>query len=386
MKKKVFVWVMALVMVFSSMSIAFADDSGTPKLYPNYRVKIVVNNNDCVHMDKMDVRLQVQVEYTGTELVLKYDENQQAYVDEGFIPVLNDEFGKLAPDVTAKIVVEDGDPNHEVSNSTGMLSAVIFKTKAELKAEADATANFIIYWAYKMASEEPAAVAELEAAFGGTLGIDADDNVTINGKVLGMDDLIALIRTNPDKFDATEENLAMIEEYEEMMASNTFLGQVEFTESIDCNCPDLVDYSLYHEYYDENNQYVAQEWVDSRGADGAVVKVKDVPLQEKYEGVTYKFKGAYIYDETKGGIDRDNPVTEFTVAENIQVVFIYEAVKAPSGGDGDDGTKDDGAKADGDKGADSSVDTGDDFNVLPFIVLMILAVGGSVAVVARRRA
>ena len=311
MKKKLFVWVMALVMVLSSMSVAFADDNGAKKFYPNYTAMIKVSNDDCIHYDKMDVRLQVDVAGTGTELKLEYDEEQQAYVDEGYIPVLDSQFGKMAPEVSANIVVEDGDAAHEVFNDVDMKAAVIFKTKAELKAEADATANYIVYWAYKMASEDPAALAELETTFGGKLGLDANDDVTLNGAVLGMGDLLNVIKNNPEKMELTEEGLAEINEYEEMMAAESFLGQVEFTEAIKCNCPDLVDYSLYHEYYDGNGDYIAQEWIDSKGANGEVIKVTDVPLKETYEGVTYKFKGAYLYDEEKGGLEYNQVQPEY---------------------------------------------------------------------------
>lgn len=392
MKKKLFVWVMALVMVLSSMSVvAFADDNSGEKTYPNYNAIIYVENEDCVHKDKLDVKIELTAGNTEALLTLKYDPDLDAYVDEGYMTAIDAEILKAVPELTAKIVVDDGDATHEIYNDSDMLAATIVHTKDEIKAEADATMNYIMYWVYEMVKDDPEALAEVEKILGGTLSVDDNENLLIDGRVLGMQDMIDISKRNAEELGLDEEALAEIEAYEKMMASDAFLGQVEITETIKCNCPDIVDYNLYHEYYDGNGDYVAQEYIDSRDAAGTVIKVADIPLKEEYDGVKYTFKGAYLYDEKKDGWDYDNPLTEFTVAENMEVGLVYETDEVLFGdGDGngnggadgnDDGDRNDGVAED----VDGTVDTGDDFNMLPFVALMVLAAGGAVAAVIRRR-
>jgi hypothetical protein len=205
---------------------------------------------------------------------------------------------------------------------------------------------------------------------------------------------------DPEGGDLTEEEveeaLAEITAYEDLMAkleSGEYAGELTVYCALECECVELAEYTLYHEYYDENDEYVAQETEWPLVPNGSVVtteQLKEMYVTE-YEGKKYEVEGVYLVDNETGEVDWDNPVEEFTVVDGYdeetetwywtEVVIKYVLAADDTGNNvGGEGNGDQDNSNTDDKN-DSKVEsgvppTGDNTSIGFFVLLMAAAVVG----------
>ena len=417
MKKKLLAMIMAVIMVFTTMSaVAFAEDeqAGT---YPNLSVGVSIDNPDCIHYD--DAKVSVKI--TKDDLIvasidLNYDKEWGQYSFEGRQDGIDTIINEIAGneelmkeysdwmadlnteedfDILAKagyeieVIAEDNDANHDFE-VYGLESSIA--TKELIEETTDAIANMVVMMIIN--SSSAAEIAEVAVLFGGVNLVAKEGTAYIvyadnTEKAVGFNDLLDLVK-NEDvakEMELEDDDIAAIKEYEDMMAAmeaGTYKGELDIYADLKCGCQVMNEYTLYHEYYDADGKYIAQVSSDVKAAEGTVVKVEDLKLIEKYDGESYGFEGVYLYNEKTGDWDWKNPVTEFTVPsiasdEYLQVCIKYVSTSAAVAGEAE--PEGEGSKTDG-----SNPDTGDDFNVLPFAAIMLLAAAGMGAAVIRRRA
>ena len=417
MKKKLLVFVLAVIMVFSTMSVAAFAEEGQAVTYPNLSIGVSVDNPDCIHYDDAKVSVKItKNDLTVASIDLNYDKEWGQYSfegrQEGIDAIIDEIAGNESLmkeysdwmadlnteedfDILAKagyeveVIAEDNDANHDFE-VYGLESSIA--TKELIEETTDAIANMVVMMIIN--SSSAAEIAEVAVLFGGVNLVAKEGTAYIvyadnTEKAVGFNDLLDLVK-NEDvakEMELEDDDIAAIKEYEDMMAAmeaGTYKGELDIYADLKCGCQVMNEYTLYHEYYDADGKYIAQVSSDVKAAEGTVVKVEDLKLIEKYDGENYKFDGVYLYNEKNDEWDWANPITEFTVPlttsdEYLSVCIKY--VSTSSGVAGDSEPEGEGGKADG-----SNPDTGDDFNVLPFAAVMLLAVAGMGAAVVRRRA
>lgn len=416
MKKKLLAIVMAMIMVLSTASVAVFAEDGSSATYPNISADVYPDNMYCIHYE--DAKVSIKITKEGMDPItidLKYDDEWESYSfegkAEGIDAIIDDitnnkdlmkaysnwmadfdteeEFDILdKAGYKVEVIAEDNDANHEFE-AYEIESSIV--TKDIIDATTNAITNMIMVAIVNSSDAET--LAELAAFFGGVNLIVEEGAAYIvyadntEKEAVEFNDLIKLMKNEEvaKEMELDEEDLAGIKEYEDMMAAmeaGTYKGELTIDASLKCGCPDINEYTLYHEYYDANGKYVGQVSSDIEAAVGTYVKVDDIKLVEKYDGKTYKFVGLYPVDEKTGEGDWDNPIkTGFEIPgiddDYIEVIAKYVLTSSSAGTDA--------VPADSDKGG-KSPDTGDDFNVLPFAAVMLLAAAGMAAAVVRRRA
>lgn len=420
--KKLLSITLAIIMVFATMSTAvFAE--GEQKQFPNVYADVWTDNIDCIHSEDADVSLKItKGSMVPIVLDLQFDEDYGSYVfegrTEGIDPIITEiagntvlmqEYADWIADLdaegsfdilgkagyTVEVIAEDNDADHELT--VGEIDSSVL-TK-ELIDDTTETVTYLLMSTIINASTD-AEVKELAELFGGVDLLVKEDAVYIvysdsTEKELVFTDLLELIKDEDlaDEMELDEEDLADIKEYEDMIAAmeaGTYLGELIIDINLECECPVLSEYTLYHEYYDADDNYIDQTYIEKTVPELSVVKLEDIKLLEKYDGKEYKFVGLYIVEED-GECDWSKPVSEFTVPkaddeEYMEVVakYVAEGETGSSGGTGE-GTPSD-LSGDSEIENIDGIDTGDDFNALPFAVVMLLAALGMGAAVVRRRA
>lgn len=442
MRKKLLAITMAVIMVFTCMSaVAFAEE-GTDKSYPNLTADIFVDNEYCIHSEDAKVTVKITKKDNSIDQIfidLSYDEDWETYSFEGKKDGVDEIIEAIAADTAVmekyeawladyetdenfnildeagysmEVIVDDNDDQHEFEVYD--IGSFIY-TKALIEETTDMLTNWILLMVIE--SDDAEAIAEIAKLLGGVDLVAEEDPLTEeevvyivsdNGdkRAVKFQDLLNLLKDEDivNEMELDEDDLESIKEYEDMMADQNYKGELSLEASLKCKCPYYNEYTLYHEYYDADGEYLGQIYKDKEAKEGSVIKLKDIQLYEKYEGQDFEFEGMYLVDEDTGEGDWNNPIDKFTVPmydEDVylEVVIKYVAVDPSLGGDGigDDDSKmptgsneidkaeaDKDGKAKAEKG--SSPDTGDDFNILPFAVAMVIAAIGMVAVVIRRRA
>ncbi len=444
MIKKLFALTLVVIMVFTSMSaVAFADESGSAG-YPNLIVDVYPDNPDCKHSEDADVKVMIKKDdATLATIEPDYDDEWGSYyfedkkdeidaIIDAIIAdtALMDEYLAWMADLdteedfdilskagySVEAEVDDHDDDHEITKY--VIDNSIY-TKDIIKETTDAMANILALAIISSCSTDE--VVEFAGYLGGVNLVAKDgtayivyaDDANKDDKAVEFDDLLQLLKNEEvvKEMELEEEELAVIKEYEDMMADATYKGELYIDVSFECDCPELCEYTLYHEYYESKDSKEPEESVavDKEAPADSIIKQKDIKLFEKYDGKEYKFDGLYIVDED-GECDWNAPVKEFKVPgidddEYLEIVVRYVAVGESSGESNDfdeedpsldesgiegttpkdgDGSKDKIDKA-GEK-IDKTVDTGDDFNVLPLVAVMTLALIGMAAAFIRRRA
>ena len=407
--KKLLSILLVMALVLSGMtSMAFAGEEA--EALPNFFGNVWAYNYDCVH--KADTEVSVKITKEGMEDVvipIPYDEEWEEYVFEGVVEGLDAIIKDVAPAYDAafedeavdyvdalsimqdlgysvEVVMEDNDAEHEFVIGEDELYVDLL-TYASVKASLDFVIEFI---------ED--------------LLVEFDPTYVPTGSFEAFLKAYKEMLMDPDGMDMdkedAEEALAEIAALEEMLAalaSGEYAGQMTVSVGADCECPELAEYTLYHEYYDEEGEYVAQEWEFPRVPQGTVVKVEDLEYVTEYEGVEYEVEGVYLVDTESGEVDWENPVDEFTVVDYYdeeldeyfwtEVLVKYVPVSEDPGeepGDepvvpgpgegttGGEGEGNDDAQKPTDKPADKPADkeetktpvTGDATVILPYVLLM----------------
>lgn len=382
MKKKLFVWVMAIVLAFSSLSIVAFADEDTGEHYPNYSVDVDITNDDCKYFDSSELDIKLNVTFSGESVVIPvtYDSEYEWYYVEGYSELLRKLIETKSTDFTAEVIIEDNDLEHNFQTDTNI--DVDIYTKQEIIEDLNELANFMIGMIYEIIVEEndTESLAELEAALGGTITM-VDDVAMLNGAPLTFQDLVNAFKNNAEALGLGEEGLAAIKEYEDMMASEDFIGSADFVINLKCDCTEMLDYCVNHEYYDKNGEMIDFDANDYTVEAGTVINISDIPLVEKCDGKTYKFEGAYLYNDDYD-LDLNNPITEFTVNEDfMEIGFKYVLVSSNEGGS----KTDDSTTTPDNKTNDKTPETGDSFNTSPFMLLMLLAAFGAVITITTRK-
>lgn len=381
MKKKLFAWFMTIIMVFSSLNIvAFADEENI-KHYPNYSVDTCFSNDDCKLYDSKDLDIQFKITFSGESIMIPviYDNEYEGYYVEGYSELLKKLIETESTDFTTEVIIEDNNPEHNFQNDNKV--DLDITTKQEIVETLNALANLIIFFVYESVVEEgdTATLVEMEAAFGGTITL-VDDVAMLNGVPVTFQDFVNAYKNNAEAMGLGEDELTAIQEYEDMMASDDFIGSADFTINLNCDCTEMFNYSVYHEYYDSKGELIDWEWDDLKAEADTVIKISDIPLVETYDGKTYEFEGAYLYDD-EFELDLSNPITEFTLEEDyFEVGLKYVLVKSS-----DSNSITDDSTSTPNHNNDQTPETGDDFNTTPFMLLMILAGLGAVITISTRR-
>lgn len=417
MNKKLLAVALAVIMVFTTMSAAVFAEEGQ-KTYPNLTAEVYLDNLNCIHYEDADVSVKITKESMEPITVsLKYDDEYEEYLFEGRTDgidaiideiVSNDALMKEYTDWMAdldteedfdilkkagygiEVVVEDNDANHDFE-VYAIESSIV--TKEIIDDTTDAITNMVIIMIINSSNAEE--LAEIATFFGGVNLVSKEGVAYIvyaddTEKAVEFSDLINLLKNEEiaKEMELDEEDMAAIKEYEDMMAAmetGAYKGELMVDAVLKCGCSVMNEYTLYHEYYDANGEYVAQVSSDIEVAEGTVVKVEDLKLVEKYDGENYKFDGVYLYNEKTGDWDWDNPITEFKVPLTTSDEYLDVCVKYTATSGEGTAIPEPGDNGDVDKGG-KSPDTGDDFNVFPFATMMLLAVAGMAAAVVRRRA
>lgn len=382
MRKKLFAWVMTIVLVFSSLSVVVFADEGTAVHYPNYSVDVDFTNDDCKYYDSNDLDIKLNVTFSGESVVIPvtYDNEFEWYYVEGYSELLRKLIETNSTDFTAEVIIEDNDPEHNFHNNNKI--DVDIYTKQEIIEDLNELANFIVAIIYEIIVEEndTESLSELETALGGTI-TEVDDVAMLNGAPLTFQDLVNAFKNNEEALELGEEGLAAITEYENMMASEDFIGSADFIINLNCDCKEIYEYCVNHEYYDSKGEWLDMDISTFSADPGTVVNISDIPLVEKYDGKTYKFEGAYLYND-EYDLDLNNPITEFTVNEDYMEIGLKYVLVSSS----ESGSKtDDSATTPDNNTNDKTPETGDDFNTTPFMLLMILAAFGAVITITTRK-
>ena len=406
MKKKLLVFITAICMVFAYAVPTFAEDG--QKTYPNLMVSVYADNIDCIHASDAEVSLKISKEGMDDILVpVTYDEDMGSYYIEDTIAGIDDiitdvkdEYDQLLDSMSNEVIFAGADEDVDILKKMGYTVEVIVKdtgdghtfTVSEVSSSVltykavtmvtDWIANLIIGMMVEEFTDEgdTEALEELDKLLGGHVTVDNDGNAFVGDEPVTFDDLLKAIENNEEaKAEMDEEDLAAINDYKNMIAAlenGSYKGELMIDVGLDCKCK---EYYLYHEYYDADGKYIAQLSDPQIATAGSVVKVEDIKLIEKYDGVNYKFDGVYLIDEKTGEADFSKPVEEYTVPDvdgNLEVIVKY--ISNESTAQQTSGAED---KVDGNG---KSPDTGDDMNVLPFAVIMVLAAAGAAAAVRRR--
>ena len=140
---------------------------------------------------------------------------------------------------------------------------------------------------------------------------------------------------------------------------------------------------ISHEYHDAEGNYVWDDFSTVIYEPGETVDVADLEVITEVDGVEYEVEGVYLLDEEGENWDYENPVTEFTVEEDMDVLIVYVEAADEEGTAGS--IENEGTTGSGDVSADDeSPKTGDDFEPAPFIVLMAAAVAVMGAAMRKR--
>lgn len=318
--KKTLGVLLVLVMVVSSMTtMAFAADEVA---YPNFYGSVWVENYDCIH--KTDAEVSIKISKEGMEdivIPLPYDEEFEENVIETTVEGVDDIIKEVGPvydaafldenmdyvepltimeelGYTVEVVIEDNDDDHEfLLEDAGLYVDVL--TYESVKA----TLNSM--------------VETLEEII-----LEYDPTYEPVGSFDALLEMYKEVLMNPDGWDMTEEEaeeeLADIMYLEAMLAaleSGEYAGQLMISATIPCECLELIEYTLYHEYYDGNDEYVAQEMLFPRVPNGEVIKVEDLEYVTEYDGVEYEVEGVYLIDNETWEADWENPIEEFTAVD-----------------------------------------------------------------------
>ncbi len=392
--KKVLSILVICAMILSGMtSMAFAEDSITAEPYPNFLGDVWTSNYDCEKKADLEVSIKISKEGMNDIVVpLPYDADLEEYYLETVVEGIDDIVREVGPvyasalmdedetnddalpimeslGYSVEVIAEDNDPDHEV-----------FLDLATVEVE------FVTYETTKMILDLITEMIE-EAI------LEYDPTYVPTGSFDALLEVYKEMLLDPEGADMTEEEvqeaLAEIEAYETMMnalESGEYAGEMLVYADVPCNCPELVEYTLYHEYYDENGEYVAQETEFPVTVNGTVVDVDDLQYVTDYEGVKYEVEGVYLVDNETGDVDWESPVDEFTVIDLYdeetdtyywtEVVIKYTPVSDDAGGDEGDIEGDQGDNKPTDKGESTVPPTGDDTSLGFFALLMAAALVG----------
>lgn len=331
MKKKLLALLTATVMIFSSMALVGCGTEDTA--YPNCQGVVYVENSDCQHLQDAEVRVSIANDSETVTLPLTYSEEWCGYYVEDSFDEVAAIIEEVAPDYDAALeagedtsnileehgytvtaVIEDNDDQHDYTVTDITCD---FLTAYSLKVTTDFIANQLVML-YETEIEDSSSDIDIV--------INDEGTATINGEEVTFDMFVE----EYGKVIEDEEELAALEEYKGMkdaLEDGSYPGKLTFTVNVSCTCPVLTSYSLYHEYYDANGEYVAQEYVDMSGEEGETVAVKDIELMEEYDGQKYQLEGVYLFDSETGEWLLDNPIDEYTVSEYMEVLFKYVPAK-----------------------------------------------------------
>lgn len=310
--KRIVTMLLVVVMLVSSMSaMAFAGTEETQ--FPNVYAAMSMGNWDCEHSadfyGQENVKLVLSKESTGfsAEIPLTYDEDLQWYSAELNDPALDEVIKEVGPVYNETydgatllescgytVTVEGIDAEHfsDMEVSCDVMTAETLKT----------TVDFITQMLVEMIQEE-------DPSFEGWESFDellAAYEEILKDPEMGYTD------------EEIEEELAGIASYFEMveqLENGTYAGELMFSVYANCTCAAKVDYVVYHEYYDADGNYVAQESEFLQAADGETIQVADLATVTEYDGVKYEVEGYYTLDPETYDWDFENPITEFTVSE-----------------------------------------------------------------------
>lgn len=396
---------LVLILVISSMTtMAFAAE-----VYPNFEGDVSAGKYDCVH--KTDAEVSVVISKKGMEdivISLPYNEYYDSYYAEDVVDGVDKIVKVMAPfyDIVGKyvdalkimkglgynvdVVIEDNDEAHEY-NMEDTSIYVDFETPITL------------YKEYKeLIADKSEDIKQVypDYEYDGSF-----DNFVAKYKEMLM---------HPDGWDQDEESAEEMLEYDledlfivkaklDAAKAGDYPGQMQVGVYVTCECPDLIEYTLYHEYYDEDDQYVAQDMEFSRALPDSVVSVDELGYITEYDGVEYQVEGVYLYDSETGEVDWDNPIDKFTVVDyydeetevyyHTDVVIKYVPVSDETGDESGEGTGGEGIPegGNGTTGGDNNQDsankddsgskddsktpsTGDMLTVVPYVLLMAAAV------------
>ncbi len=402
--KRVLGILLICAMVLSGMTtMAFAGE----ETYPNFLGNVWTNNWSCIHNGDAEVSIKITKEGMDDVVVpVPFNEEIGEYYVETVVEGVDEIIKEVGPvydatlsedslDVTdalaimkdlgysVEVVIVDNDEEHEFIIGDDEVY-VDFLTAASLQLSLDFTIEFI---------------EELLVMF--------DPTYEPTGSFEAFIEAYKEMLMDPEGGDLTaeeaEEALAEIYTLEEMIAaleSGEYAGEMTVYLAASCDCPELVEYTLYHEYYDEEGEYVAQETEFLAAENGQVVTAEDLEdvYVTEYDGVEYEVEGMYLLDCETLEVDWENPVDEFTVIDYYdeeteeyywtEVVVKYVPVSEEPGEDpGDEPGNVPGAGGDDEqKPADKPADkeepkedgkvptTGDNANMVLYVLLLGAAV------------
>ena len=398
-KKLLSVLMICIMIVSGVTTMAFAEEVGL-EAYPNFCGSVWTDNHNCVHKADSNVSIKISKEGMSDVIVtIPYDADIEEYYIETVTEGMDDILREVAPvydseilangidavdglaimeslGYSVEVIAEDNDDSHEFSVDSESLYVEIL-TYNSVKVVLDLVVTML---------EE--AIMEYDPTYVPTGSFDA------------LLEIYKEMLLDPEGGDLTEEEaeeaLAEIMAYEDLMAkleSGEYAGELTVYCALECECVELAEYTLYHEYYDENDEYVAQETEWPLVPNGSVVtteQLKEMYVTE-YEGKKYEVEGVYLVDNETGEVDWDNPVEEFTVIDGYdeetetwywtEVVIKYVPAADDTGDNaGGEGNGDQNNSNTDDKN-DSKVEsgvppTGDNTSIGFFVLLMAVAVVG----------
>lgn len=409
MRRKLLAVTLAVIMVFTTMSAAVFAEEGQ-KAYPNLIASAYVENYDCIHGSDADVSLKISKDgMTDIIIPLAYDKEAETYFIEdtvegidSIITDIKDDYDAMLDTMSDEEIAAGNDADSDILKKMGYSVEVIIKdtgdghkfTVTEISSSVltyksvtvvtDWLAALLIGMMVEEFTEEgdTEALAELDRILGGHVTVDKDGNVLVGDDPATFDHLLKAIENNDEvKAEMSEEDMAAINEYKAMIAAlenGSYNGELIIDVSLGCDCPEMAEYNLCHDYYNSDGEFIGQVSGFQKAEVGSVVKIDDIKFIEKYDGVEYEVEGVYLIDEKTGEVDYTKPVEEYTIPGEegyLEVVVKYVSdEKSAAAGTAEP------------EGNGKSPDTGDDFNALPFTVVMLLAALGMGAAVVRRRA
>lgn len=368
----------------------------------NLNAEVYLENSECKVADSIETVLRITDAHGNVvvEEELIYDEDYGMYSFDGNVEGVDGIIDAIAADYLAafyddespdtiaimenhgysiEILMEDGDENHSVEAKDLDLTLI----NEEIFNE---TLDFLISFTIAFLEEEFEEAMGIEIEF---VEVDGVEVPTVDGEELTFAKFVELYKAfladpeNEIDEEEAEEALAEIKAYEDMQAqfANGYKGQIMITADAECDCADLKEVVVWHEYYDAEDNMIDMDYDYFEVEEGTVINVEDIDYVTEYNGVKYQIEGVYEYDNDLEDVDYTNPITSFTVSDDYEVYVKYVPVKEGANDNGGAGTTDEGKdsadKNDQGKEENKGVETpetGDETPVALFVVLMAAAV------------
>jgi len=330
--KKLLVMLLVMIMLISSLGMtAFAEEQ-TQEPFPNIMGTLDLNNYDCEHYEeftgKTDVKLVVSKGDFSVDIPLEWDADLEWYYTEGNIPELD------------AVITEVGPVYEEIMYSEEMVDVLkecgytvsVEGIDAEHFNEVEITCDV-------MTAESLRESLDMIIGLLNGLIQEADPEAE---EIESFDELLVMyeeiLRDPENEYTEEEiqEELAAIQAYNDMVLAledGTYAGELMLTVNVLCECPVVLDYDVYHTYYNSETDYVDVNYGTEKVEVGQEINVAD-SIKTEYDGKTYKVKA--IYDGYGEDIT-DNPIIVPTEDDWwIDVYIEYELVDQDSGALGEE--------------------------------------------------